>query len=386
MWNRRIQQSGAVLVMLSLLLFLFVPGSGAATLEELQRAQEEVESKITEYKDIITSTNREISSVTREMTRLDQGISSQEQEIRSLEETIREREQEIEATEADLVVAQLEYGDRQRAFHDRLRLIYENGQVDFLEVLVESTDMTDFLVRFELLSRLAGADMRMLSDLEEERQELEEKKARLLQDQADLQQDRDALQSSRASLASARSERSAMQQRLLTEKELAQRALDEEERANREIEQLIKDYIASLASAGEYTGGQFAWPLPGYSRISSDYGWRIHPITRTRSMHTGIDIPAPRDTRIVAPANGTVIYAAWYGAYGNCTIIDHGGGLTTMYGHQNRLGVSGGQAVIRRNQIGYVGTTGLSTGNHLHFEVRLNGNHVSPWPYLRGDL
>ncbi len=374
-------------LLLVVILLWYSPGiSMGVSLEELQQAQEEVEEKINRYKNIIQTTQKEITSVSSEMASLDQRIRAREIEIEALETTIAEKMDLIASLEEDIVMAELGFIDRQKTMQARLRAIYENKDVSFLDVMVDATDMTDFLVRFELLTRLAGGDINMLDDLDAQRKELESMKLSLVADQMALQDTKGELESSQASLSSAKNSKESLQEKLLSEKALAQKALDEEEQSNKEIEKLIKDYIASQANKGVYEGGKFSWPTPGNSRITSQYGWRIHPITKTKSMHTGIDIAAPRNAAIVAVAGGKVIYAAWYGAYGNCTIIDHGGGLTSMYGHQNKLGVKEGEIVLKGDQIGYVGTTGLSTGNHLHFEVRLQGNHTTPWPYLNGEV
>lgn len=373
------------IVLVVSMLFLPLPAT-AVSLDELEKAQDEVESKIKRYKNIINSTDNEITSVVNEMSGLDQRIQAGEKEIGSLEGDILNKQAAITALEEEIVMTELGFADRQATLANRARAIYEHGDVSFIDVMVDATDMTDFLVRYELLSRLADSDMELLSGLEAQQQQLKAMKESQLQDQALLEAKKNELQDSQAYLSSAVNDKKNLQQKLLTEKEMAQKALDEEKASNEKIERMIKDYIAAQQQSGPYGGGKFSWPTPGHSRITSKYGWRIHPITKTKSMHTGIDIAAPRDSTIMAVASGTVIYAAWYGAYGNCTIIDHGGGVTSMYGHQNKLGVRKGDIVNKGNRIGYVGTTGLSTGNHLHFEVRVGGNHTSPWPYLNGDL
>lgn len=375
-----------IAILLALMLFTALPAvTFAVSLDELQLAQEEVKDNINRYKNIINSTKSEINSVSTEMANLDQRIRVREKEIDALEMAISDKKDMIAGLEEDIVMTELGYATRQQTLQIRLRAIYENKNVDYVEVLVASTDMTDFLVRYELLSRLAGGDINLLDELDDQRRTLEEMKVALVDDQSSLLDTRGELEASKESLSTVKDDKKSLQNQLLNEKALAQKALEEEQQSNKEIEQMIKDYIASQNNGGSYEGGKFTWPTPGYTRITSPYGWRIHPVTKKRRMHTGIDIGASGGTRIVAAANGKVIYAAWYGAYGNCTIIDHGGGLTSMYGHQSKLGVTKGDIVLKGDTIGYVGTTGLSTGNHLHFEVRTQGNNTSPWPYLNGD-
>ena len=169
---------------------------------------------------------------------------------------------------------------------------------------------------------------------------------------------------------------------LESEKAVIEKGLAELEQASNEIAAKIR---ASTARTGGYSGnpsGRFLWPTPGYSKITSDYGMRVHPILGTKKLHTGIDIGAPSGTRILSGDAGVVIHAGWLGAYGNAVVVDHGGGLSTLYGHMSSIAVREGQQVTAGQKLGGVGSTGLSTGPHLHFEVRVNGNPVSPWGYL----
>jgi len=384
MRNGKLKYGLAVFLAVVLLLSAGSAPAGANnSLTDLKKNQENIQKEISRYKNMISQTTRQISSVSSEMQKIDQSISQREAEISGLEKIIADKEAEIARLENGILMRQMEYSRRQGVFEARLRLIYESGNVEFLEVLVASTDMTDFLVRFELMSRIAGSDIAMLEDLEAERLALEEERANIAGQKEQLSGNVQELASSREQLEQVKNQKAQLQNKLLTEKEAAEKALREEEESNKQVEKMIKEFLARQASSGKYSGGRFAWPTPGHTRVTSDYGWRIHPITKTKSMHTGVDIAAPRNASIVAPADGKVIFAGWMGAYGNCTIVDHGGGLTTMYAHQNKLGTSAGTGVVRGEQIGYVGTTGTSTGNHLHFEVRVKSAHTSPWAYLR---
>jgi len=160
-----------------------------------------------------------------------------------------------------------------------------------------------------------------------------------------------------------------------------EKALDEMEEAQRKLNKMIAE-LQAKQKKGYMGTATFAWPTPGYTRITSPYGWRIHPIYKTRRMHTGIDIGAPAGSNIVAATHGEVIYADWLGGYGKTVVLDHGGGISTMYAHTSVILVEVGQKVRKGQVIAKVGSTGVSTGPHLHFEVKINGNHTDPWKYF----
>ncbi len=153
---------------------------------------------------------------------------------------------------------------------------------------------------------------------------------------------------------------------------------DDIKKLTAEMEAQNKDKIPS-----QYGGGTFTWPVPGWYRISSEYGPRTSPIFGKTEFHTGIDIPAAYGESVLAAADGTVITAGWVRGFGNTVIISHGSGLSTLYGHNSSVTVSVGQSVRKGDVVAKIGSTGYSTGNHLHFEVRLNNSHTNPWAYLK---
>lgn len=158
--------------------------------------------------------------------------------------------------------------------------------------------------------------------------------------------------------------------------------LDELEAESEKIAEEIRR-LEKSDTTGYQGSGKFKWPTPGYTRITSPYGMRTHPILRTKRMHTGIDIGAPKGANVVAAENGKVIFAGWNNAYGQTVIISHGGNITSMYAHLTSYSVKVGQEVKKGAVIAKVGSTGWSTGPHLHFEVRKNGNTIDPMPYLK---
>ena len=189
-----------------------------------------------------------------------------------------------------------------------------------------------------------------------------------------------------ANLEGKREQQEKLKYQIDNEKEAAEKALAEEERTSQELAKKIREIQAKLNKnkpKSKYTGGTFTWPTPGYEYVTSDYKMRLHPLLKVKKMHTGIDIRAPKGAKVVAGGEGTVSYAGWFGAYGNAVMIEHGGNITTLYAHLSAFTVKEGDTVEKGDQIGKVGTSGLSTGYHLHFEVRVSGDHVNPWNYLK---
>ena len=167
------------------------------------------------------------------------------------------------------------------------------------------------------------------------------------------------------------------------EKDL-KKAEAEYDKLNQLAKEIESEIVRRQKVTGPYTGGTMGWPVPGYSRISSYFGYRVHPIYKVKKLHTGIDIPAPTGTSVVAASDGVVIYSGTLGSYGKVIMIDHGGGIVTLYAHNSYLSVSEGQKVKRGDVISKIGSTGASTGPHCHFEVRKNGQYVDPLPWLKG--
>lgn len=285
-------------------------------------------------------------------------------------------QQEVALSEKELKERQKELDNRRDVLRRRVREIYQEGQISYLEILFQSENLSDFITRLEYFNRLVSNDQKILTDIAKEKALIEEKTK-------ELQARRDQAATLQAQAAQAKAD-------LDGKKQQQQVALNNNKKAQEDIfDQIDKMQADSNAiaaqirkltanSSGKVHGTISTYPLPGYREISDSYGWRIHPITKQKSLHTGTDIPAPTGTQVHAAGAGVVIMAGWYGAYGNAVIIDHGGGYTSLYGHNSRLAVSVGDTVKAGDIISYVGSTGWSTGAHLHFEVRVNGEPTDP--------
>lgn len=284
------------------------------------------------------------------------------------------------AAQKELDQKQKELEDRQIALGKRARGIYESGQISYLELLFQSKDLSDFVTRMEYFNKLIEHDHHLLSDIKSQKEQIA-LKTRQLQSK----RDQAAQLKLQAATVSANLEKTKSQQHsALEQNQKAQQAAFEEVDRLESEANALGDKIRKMQAArhGGVSGSISTWPLPGFYEISDPFGWRTHPVTHKQSMHTGTDIVAPSGTEIHAAGAGVVLVAGWNSAYGNMTIIDNGNGVSTLYGHQSALKVTEGQAVQADQVIGYVGSTGLSTGPHLHFEVRIGGNPTDPLQYF----
>ncbi|EGW37119.1 M23 family metallopeptidase [Desulfosporosinus sp. OT] len=290
---------------------------------------------------------------------------------------------QVLSAQKELDQKQKELEDRQSALGKRARAIYESGQVSYLELLFQASDLSDFVTRMEYFNKLVDNDRQILTDIKSQKEQIAQKTL-------ELQSRRDQAAKLQAQAASVRTglDKTKNQQRIALDQTLKaqQVAADNIERLESEANAMA-DKIRKLQAArkGGVSGSISTWPLPGFYEISDPFGWRTHPITHKQSLHTGTDIIAPSGTKIHAAGAGVVIMAGWNTAYGNMIIIDHGGGVSSLYGHQSSLNVTEGQSVQANQVIGYVGSTGWSTGSHLHFEVREGGNPTDPLRFSLTD-
>ncbi len=268
------------------------------------------------------------------------------------------------------------------ALGQRARGIYESGQISYLELLFQSSDLSDLLTRMEYFNRLVTNDRKLLTDIQDQKEKIEQKTL-------ELQNRRDQAAQLRIQAAKASAdldEKKVQQQSALDQNQKAlQASYEEVERLQSEANawnDKIRKLQAAQAGRNNGDGTISTWPLPGCYEISDPYGWRTHPITHKQSLHTGTDIAASMGTAIHAAGSGVVIMAGWNEAYGNMVIIDHGNAVSSLYGHQSKLNVTEGQSVKANQVIGYVGSTGWSTGPHLHFEVRVGGNPTDPLQFF----
>jgi murein DD-endopeptidase MepM/ murein hydrolase activator NlpD len=385
--KKRVAQIVVSTVLGIMLLFSQMAPGQASILGEKKDELSRVNSQIEQRKEQLHETQKQQKDIVDELDEIEQDISKTSIELERINGELSSLQVSIDLLEPKLQEKEKALQERTDAYHQRLRGIYMQGNISYLEVLLDSTSMSDFLMRFDLLKKMTDQDTKMVKELAEERdtvsrqkRELEEKKKEV----AVLQKTTEAKQTY---LASRRQDRQDTLERLQSDQAACQQAIEKLEATSQQITKLIQQHQStnSPGSSGSSNSppsrgtGRFIWPASG--GITSYYGPRIHPVTGVNKLHTGIDIGAPHGAPIKAADGGTVISAGWMNGYGNTVIINHGGGYSTLYAHMSSIAVSGG-SVSKGQVIGYVGSTGLSTGPHLHFEVRINGAPTNPLGYL----
>lgn len=378
-WSRVIVLVLALLLVLSLSLSQVFAGAVEDELETRRQELERVQREIEEQKQNIVSTRRKEQAVSSELNRLDQRLELTEKELRYLEAQLSVTQKNVQQTDAEVKRAQAELEKRTNFLASRLRALYEIGPAGYLEVILSATDFSDFLTRFDLLQSVITQDVSLLKSIKGEREQYAAKKADLETQQKRLSALQAQNQEKRGEYASRAADRERQLTKLKQQRQEYENALDELEELSEELVQIIQELQAK--SQVKFTGKlAFAWPVSG--SVTSGFGRRYHPVIRRYRNHTGIDIAAKTGTSVKASEAGVVLHSGWLGGYGKCVILDHGGGYSTLYAHNSTLLVSAGQAVSKGFLIARAGSTGVSTGPHVHFEVRVKGTPQDPRKFV----
>lgn len=355
--------------------------SWAETIEEKRAQLDEIQQKLGEKDAQLEDKKKEISNAMERLILTQEELAEAKRKLAAIESRQQALSIKIRQNEAVLAAKQKEYDKSRSVYKKRLRDIYENGQVNYLDVLLGAADFRDFSSRMYLLQRVIRRDFALIDRLEEQREAL-------LQQKAELDDIRKQLA---AAHAESQKEKEIVAQKTVERQKLYEQALAEKAQLDAEYEELQRNSqeITAMIQRMEQEGrmmpqaggtGQLAWPVNG--EITSPFGWRVHPIWGTQIFHAGLDIGADYGDPVHAADSGTVVFAGWMGGYGNAVMIDHGGGMVTLYGHNSSITVGEGEQVSKGQTIALAGSTGNSTGPHCHFEVRIHGEVVSPLQYL----
>ena len=365
---------------LSLLISLSVTGTALADdledqLADLQRQAEEQQAKTNEASAKVESVSESLRQIQEELRVATAEYKEVKGQLDSVEDKISDNTELLQKTEADLKV-------KNKKLQQRVRDIYINGQISYVDVLFGAKDVADLMTRMDVLKRIIKHDYDLIMKVREEKATVENTRAQLEKDKAEAEVLVADAQAKKAKVEDKESEQQVLLDQAIYDRDTSERMYEEIMAASQEVANMIRrSHMSSAGYSGAPAGaGGMIWPISG--PITSEFGWRTHPIFGTARFHSGLDIGGDYGMPIYAAASGTVIYAGWISGYGNAVIIDHGGGVTTLYGHNDSLNVSEGENVAQGQVIAMCGSTGNSTGPHCHFEVRENGEPVSPYGYL----
>ncbi|MCI8609062.1 MAG: peptidoglycan DD-metalloendopeptidase family protein [Firmicutes bacterium] len=320
-----------------------------------------------DIQDELDDVENQKDETSKQISQVEKDIKSMQAKVNTLNASIKATSDEIAQTERNIAQKEKEMEQREDNLNNRLRAMYKNGSVGFFDVLMGSNSISEFVSNLEMIQRIYENDVNVMETLQREHEELKQIKAELNKKRAVLAEQK----------AEAAKEQAALDKR---KKELE----DKEDELLAQAKELESKLKTMIDTSSEYVGGTFIWPCPSSYYITSYAGYRMHPVLHVWKYHSGMDIAANYGASIVAAGSGKVILAGVYGGYGNCVMIDHGGGIVTIYGHASSLLVATGQTVTQGQEIAKVGSTGISSGNHLHFEVRNNGVIEDPLNYLKG--
>ena len=374
-----------ILIICFITTFAYAEYNDTNNTTDLQTQRSDLQNQLDEANGQLDNVQSNLSENLQQVEKLDNKIETAEKELSEQENKITELKKNIEEIETDLNNVIEKYNKQVELFKNRMVAIYESGDTKYLDVLLRSRSISDFLSSYYIITELTQIDEDLLTDLETKKKTIDLSKQKLENEIEELATIVENQTRTTRTLQNTKKMRESFIAKLSDEEKDLQSKIDE---INAQYEEVNKQILA-LAQDGidtAYIGGELAWPVPGYTRITSKYAMRVHPITGQYKLHTGVDIGAPEGANFVAANDGIVTKAGPNTAYGNMVIIDHGGGVSTLYAHGSEILVEVGQTVKRGDAVLKVGSTGYSTGPHAHFEVRINGVTTDPLPYITNGL
>lgn len=356
----------------------------AKSVNDLKSELAQSQKKTEETKKQIQSKQAEKNSQKAQKDSLDIEIAGLQSDIDKIQGVIDEKNAEIDQKNSEIAGLEDELKATDKRLKKRMKVIYESGTESYLELILKSTGIADLFTRIAVVESILKHDNGIMDNYRAQIEEITAAKEIVEKEKSEQVEAQSILSEKQNQIKSKQSEKQKIIDALSKDINELKKQEEEQEKAAKELQAQINAALKSSSQQTvQYSGnGKFGFPLTSYTRISSNYGYRIHPITGTKKLHTGIDYAAPYGTSILAAEDGVVLTAGWNSGYGYCVTINHGGGYVTLYGHCSSLLVSAGQKVTKGQTIAKVGSTGNSTGNHLHFEVRINGATVNPAGYL----
>lgn len=362
-------------VLLLALLLAFSSFAASFTFADDDKEEEDKQAKKEKQ---LEKVKKEKNDVYEELNKIQKDIEEQEAAIENVKASINKKNQQISKTEKNLARMKKKIRKRKDGLDGRLRTMYKNGVVGYLDIILNSSDVTELITNVDMVQRIYKADQNTLDTLVEERMQIEAQEAVLKKEKTELAEEHAELAAKEEQLQKTKEDLNKKYETLKKEQEKLEAEIQEIIEAKR-----VAAENGYVALPGKYKGGKWVCPVWNTYHVNR-YGEYLAP--RSYERHPGIDMSAPTGTPIHAAANGVVIKAGWYGGYGNAVVISHGSGLTSLYGHNSSVKVSVGQKVKKGDVIALMGSTGFSSGSHCHFEVRQNGSLRNPrdFCYIHG--
>lgn len=365
-------------------------------INELNKQKGNVKNKINSSKQNLSNTKAEKSAVLKDVQELDKSLEKIENELEDLQKKLENTKASLQNSEKELEEATKRREKQYESLKKRLRVMYEYGNEGYLDILLNSKGFTDFFKRIEYVNYIMEYDDDLFKRYKDTEDFIALKVEQIKVEKSNLEILTKKTEEKKQEVQNKIAEKQKLMENLSKQQSALEQQIKDLEKEDREITNLINQAIASQAKTKSTSqpsqnkvyagkGGKLAHPVPQFagSPYNDVYGYRINPISKKKELHSGLDMKAKYGSDIVAAESGTVIYAGNRGGYGKTVIVDHGGGMTTLYAHNSKLVVKKGEQVKRGQVIAKAGSTGYSTGVHAHFEVRINGKHTNPAPYLK---
>lgn len=378
------------LSVIAAMLMLFasvVPSAPAVKIDAASSVQSKIDEAVKkkqEAKKNIDSAKQKKSNATKEKESLDNEIDILQTELDRIQSIISDADNKISEKEAEITEFERQIEDNDQKFRARLRAMDENNSAGYIDILLSAESISDFFAKIETIKEISEHDQEIINNMIELKNGVIESK-RIIEEQRDEQVEAKSLvEGKKAALNAKIAAKSSLIRELEKDIEEYKKVEEEQEKLENQLKASLRSSLSTSQSAmnPKFVSGKYSWPTPSCYTITSPYGYRIHPVYKTKKFHSGIDIGAGYGAAIVAVNGGKVTMAGWNGGYGNCIVIDHGGGIASLYGHLSSISVSAGATVSKGQQIGKVGSTGVSTGPHLHFEMLKNGSTTNPMSYF----
>ena len=354
--------------------------ANAATYAELQAKRKNLATSTSNAKKEIEKLKNKQNSLEDEMAVLDKGLDSMQAEYDSAKEDLDFLTERLNAAQAELDAATEKREAQFNLLGDRMKFLQQKGSSGYLEILLEAESFSDLFLRMQYVNDIMGYDKEILDELQAIQDTIQERTDEIAENHAEQQAVVDIQKEKMDEMEAVVAQKKALMKSYESDVAKYEKLVKANEANDAAI---LRQMNASSSPTRTYTGnGKFQWPVPASSRISSEYGYRTSPISGKREFHNGLDIPAPYGSAIVATEAGTVTYSGWMNGYGYTIIIDHGSGITSLYGHNSSLVAKKGAKVSKGQTVAKCGSTGWSTGNHCHFTISKGGSAVNPHNYV----